>query len=54
MEKHLNQLPAVVVIFCELDWNEPNFAEKKMEVASRVETVRATLAGESNSPLPIS
>ena len=45
MPKHLFQLPAVVVVWMELDWNDPNWNEKKMELSSRVQTVRSTLAG---------
>ncbi len=45
MTKHLFQLPAVVVVWMELDWSEPNWNEKKLELASRVQTVRGTLAG---------
>ncbi len=40
MAKHLYYLPAVVVVFMDLDWKEPNFNEKKLECASRVQTVR--------------
>ena len=45
MSKHLNLLPSVVVIFIELDWNDPDWNEKKKECAGRVQSVRATLAG---------
>ena len=45
MNKHLNLIPSVVVIFIELDWNDPDWNEKKKECASRVQSVRATLAG---------
>ena len=45
MSKHLNELPAVVVIFFELDWSDVDWNEKKLECAGRVESVRTTLAG---------
>ena len=45
MSKHLNLLPSVVVVFTELDWNDPDWNEKKKECAGRVQSVRATLAG---------
>ena len=45
MNKHLNLIPSVVVIFIELDWNDPDWNEKKKECATRVQSVRATLAG---------
>ncbi|TRY69565.1 hypothetical protein TCAL_07632 [Tigriopus californicus] len=47
MTKHLWQIPSVVVIFMELDWSGPNFLEKKAECASRVQSVRSTLAGRA-------
>ena len=37
MLKHLFELPAVVVVWMELDWNEPNWNEKRLELASRVQ-----------------
>ncbi|KAG8232620.1 hypothetical protein J437_LFUL012976 [Ladona fulva] len=40
MDKHLNQLPAVVVIFYDLDWDDPFWNEKKLECASRVHSLR--------------
>ena len=40
MSKHLYQLPSVAVVFMELDWGEANFNEKKLECASRVQTVK--------------
>jgi hypothetical protein len=40
MNKHLNELPAVVVIFYELDWDDPLWNEKSVECASRVQSVR--------------
>ena len=45
MHKHLNLIPSVVVIFIELDWNDPDWNEKKKECATRVQSVRATLSG---------
>ncbi|PSN35312.1 Trafficking protein particle complex subunit 11 [Blattella germanica] len=45
MNKHLNELPAVVVIFYELDWDDQFWNEKSIECASRVQSVRAALDG---------
>lgn len=47
MNKHLNELPAVVVIFYELDWDDPLWNEKSIECASRVQSVRAALEGRN-------
>jgi hypothetical protein len=38
--KHLYQVPSLVVIFFDLDWDEPNWKEKQMECATKAELVR--------------
>ena len=43
MLKHLFELPAVVVVWMELDWNEPNWNEKRLELASRVQGSFSTI-----------
>jgi len=40
MKKHLTLVPAVVVVFYDLDWDEPLWKEKQMECATRVEIIR--------------
>ncbi|KAH9492651.1 Trafficking protein particle complex subunit 11 [Bulinus truncatus] len=62
MHKHLQEIPAVVVIFFDLDWDEPLWKEKQMECATRLEIVRNSLQGrntkiavvlnQQNAPLP--
>ncbi|XP_077995405.1 trafficking protein particle complex subunit 11-like [Glandiceps talaboti] len=62
MNKHLNLVPAVVVIFFDLDWDETMWKERQMECATRVEVVRSSLSGrgtkvavvliQKNAPLP--
>uniref|UniRef100_A0A0C9PXS3 TRAPPC11_0 protein n=1 Tax=Fopius arisanus TaxID=64838 RepID=A0A0C9PXS3_9HYME len=47
MPKYLWEIPAVVVCFYELDWTDPNWTEKKMECASRVQAIRSSLEGRS-------
>ncbi|XP_076233472.1 trafficking protein particle complex subunit 11 gry isoform X2 [Calliopsis andreniformis] len=47
MNKYLNEVPAVVVVFYDLDWNDPQWNEKKMECASKVQTLRTALEGRS-------
>ena len=41
MPKHLDQVPAVVVIFFDLDWDEQLWKERQMECTTRVEIVRS-------------
>ncbi|XP_015435876.1 PREDICTED: trafficking protein particle complex subunit 11 [Dufourea novaeangliae] len=47
MNKYLNEIPAVVVVFYDLDWNDPQWNDKKMECASKVQTLRNALEGRS-------
>ncbi|CAG9862520.1 unnamed protein product [Phyllotreta striolata] len=47
MNKHLYEIPAVIVIFYDLDWNDPQWNEKMMECASRVQSMRAALEGRN-------
>ncbi|XP_077464775.1 trafficking protein particle complex subunit 11 isoform X1 [Stigmatopora argus] len=43
MNKHLNETPALVVVFYELDWDDPQWREKQSECATKVEIVRSSL-----------
>lgn len=45
MNKHLNLVPALVVVFYELDWDEPQWKEKQSECATKVEIVRYGAVG---------
>ncbi|KAG9479874.1 hypothetical protein GDO78_011744 [Eleutherodactylus coqui] len=47
MNKHLNLVPALVVVFYELDWDEAQWKEKQSECATRVEIVRTSLQGRN-------
>ena len=40
MSKHLNSVPALVVVFYDLDWNDQQWKEKQTECASRVAVIR--------------
>lgn len=40
MRKHLQQVPAVVVCFFDLDWDEVMWKERQMECATKVQIVR--------------
>ncbi|CDW56965.1 Foie-gras 1 and Ribosomal S14 domain containing p rotein [Trichuris trichiura] len=40
MQKHLQQVPAVLVLFVDLDWNHPSWAEKVTECASKIKSIR--------------
>ncbi|XP_075220488.1 trafficking protein particle complex subunit 11 gry isoform X2 [Lycorma delicatula] len=47
MKKHLTQLPAVVVVFFDLDWDDPQWGEKRLECTARVQSVRSALDGRN-------
>lgn len=47
MNKYLNEIPAVVVVFYDLDWKDPLWNEKKIECASKIQSLRAALEGRS-------
>ena len=40
MNKYLKEVPAVVVVFYDLDWNDIQWNEKMIECASRVQSMR--------------
>lgn len=40
MNKHLYEIPSVMVIFYDLDWNDSQWSEKMIECASRVQSLR--------------
>ena len=48
MNKYLNEVPAVVVVFYDLDWHDVQWNEKKMECASRVQSLRYDVAYKNN------
>ncbi|XP_034951307.1 trafficking protein particle complex subunit 11 [Chelonus insularis] len=47
MNKYLNKIPAVVVCFYDLDWNDPTWNEKKMKCASKVQSLKCSLEGRN-------
>ena len=50
IDKHLNQVPSVVAIFFELNWDEGDSHSKQMECVTRVERIKQALQGQSQSP----
>ncbi|CAF2034081.1 unnamed protein product [Rotaria magnacalcarata] len=47
MHKHLHLVPSLIVIFFELDWNDPLFKDKQNELRSQIEMVRTSLDGRA-------
>ncbi|KAH1003355.1 trafficking protein particle complex subunit 11 [Dendroctonus ponderosae] len=62
LAKHLQQVPALIAVFFDLDWKEPQWTEKMIECASKVQSMRAALEGrdtcivvvliQSQAPMP--
>lgn len=40
IDKYVMQRPAVVLIFIDLEWDDPNFIEKKTECESKINSLR--------------
>ncbi|XP_044015517.1 trafficking protein particle complex subunit 11 isoform X2 [Aphidius gifuensis] len=47
MTKYLNEIPSVVVFFYDLDWNDPQWNEKKIDCSSKVQSLRSSLDGRN-------
>lgn len=47
LSKHLNDIPAVAVLFYKLDWDDPDWVEKRTECATKLEMLRSSLQGRN-------
>lgn len=47
IHKRISLIPAVVVIFYDMDWNDPQWNEKTIECASKVQSIRAAVEGHA-------
>lgn len=62
MLKHLHVLPAVVVLFQDIEWNDPQWSDKQLQCVSLVQSLKNSLQGrntklaivllQKNAPLP--
>lgn len=43
MLKHLHVLPAVVVLFQDIEWNDPLWSEKQLHCAAQMQTIKNSL-----------
>ena len=43
LQKHTEELPALVVFFFDLDWNDAQWDERQTECASKIEVIRSSL-----------
>lgn len=48
LAKHLTTLPAVAVLFQELEWSDPQWTEKQLQCASNLRQIRNLLQGREN------
>ncbi|XP_039440432.1 trafficking protein particle complex subunit 11 isoform X1 [Culex pipiens pallens] len=47
MLKHLHVLPAVVVLFQDLEWNDPQWSDRQLQCASMISTLKNSLQGRN-------
>ncbi|XP_058056020.1 trafficking protein particle complex subunit 11 [Anopheles bellator] len=47
MLKHLHVLPAVVVLFQDLEWNDPQWTEKQLQCAATIQVLKNSLQGRN-------
>ncbi|CAN7985414.1 unnamed protein product [Ixodes hexagonus] len=47
LHKHLVEVPAAVILFYDMDWDDPAWAEKRNQCAARLKTLRANLQGRN-------
>ena len=45
--QHLQAVPAVVVVFYDLDWDDPQWAERCGDLAAKIDVVRSFLQGRA-------
>ena len=50
MNKHLNSVPAVAVVFIDLEWDAAEWNERKMECSARVQAVRGKILPQNFPP----
>jgi len=49
MHKHLHLVPSLVVIFYELDWNDPAFKDKQNDLKEKLDVIRNNLDGHGSA-----
>lgn len=42
-QKYLDKVPALIVVFIDLEWDHPSWEEKKTEAESKVASIRGSL-----------
>lgn len=45
--KHLHVLPAVIVLFQDLEWNDPQWTEKQYQCVSMMQTIKTMTQGRN-------
>lgn len=52
-EKHLNLVPAAVILFYELDWNDSHWTEKQLDCGLQLNYLRSGLGKKTLTPYNI-
>lgn len=49
--KYLNERPALLVLFMDLDWNHPSWPEKKTECESKISSLRYSICSMNSETI---
>lgn len=47
LHKHLAQVPAAAILFFDMDWDDPQWADKRADCSARIRALRASLQGRN-------
>uniref|UniRef100_A0A1E1XLT0 Trafficking protein particle complex subunit 11 n=1 Tax=Amblyomma sculptum TaxID=1581419 RepID=A0A1E1XLT0_AMBSC len=47
LRKHLAQVPAAAILFFDMDWDDPQWADKRADCSARMRALRASLQGRN-------
>ncbi|KAH8041901.1 hypothetical protein HPB51_019536 [Rhipicephalus microplus] len=47
LHKHLAEVPAVAILFFDMDWDDPNWADKRNDCSAKIRALRASLQGRN-------
>lgn len=47
LHKHLAEVPAVAILFFDMDWDDPSWADKRNDCSAKIRALRASLQGRN-------
>ncbi|MCL4132919.1 UNVERIFIED_CONTAM: hypothetical protein GTU68_025684 [Idotea baltica] len=48
INKYLNCIPSLLVLFWDLDWSDPNWLEEKKKISASIQSIKLALSGRSS------